>query len=66
MLEFNSNFVIGRAVAVQNGVYDARNRQFSLNVNYTGTAPTKNKLWNNFVFHIRRMVINGDSISVEV
>ena len=66
MLEFNSNFVIGRAVAVQNGVYDARNRQFSLNVNYTGTAPTKNKLWNNFVYHIRRMVINGDSISVEV
>lgn len=66
MLEFNSNFVIGRAVAVQNGVYDARNRQFSLNVNYTGTAPTKNKLWNNFVFHIRRMVINGDNISVEV
>jgi hypothetical protein len=67
MLEFNNNFVIGRAVAVQGGVYDARNRQFSLNVNYTGaSAPTKNKLWNNFVFHIRRMVISGDSISVEV
>jgi hypothetical protein len=67
MLEFNNNFVIGRAVAVQNGVYDARNKQFSLNVNYTGaSAPTKNKLWNNFVYHIRRMVISGDSISVEV
>lgn len=67
MLEFNNNFVIGRAVAVQGGVYDARNRQFSVNVNYTGaSAPTKNKLWNNFVFHIRRMVVSGDSISVEV
>ena len=66
MLEFNSNFVIGRAVAVQNGVYDARNRQFSLQVEYTGTAPTVNKLWNNFVFHIRRMTISGDNITVEV
>ena len=67
MLEFNNNFVIGRAVAVQGGVYDARNRQFSLNVNYTGaSAPTKNKLWNNFVFHIRRLTISGDNISVEV
>ena len=66
MLEFNRNFVIGRAVAVQNGIYDGRNRQFSLQVNYNGTAPTKNKLWNSFVHHIRRLVIAGDSISVEV
>jgi len=67
MLEFNNNFVLGRSVAVQGGVYDARNRQFSLNVNYTGaSAPGKNKLWNNFVFHIRRMTIAGDTISVEV
>ena len=66
MLEFNRNFCIGRAVAVQNGIYDGRNRQFSLQVNYTGTAPTKNKLWNSFVYHIRRMTIAGDSISVEV
>ncbi len=66
MLEFNRNFIIGRAVSVQNGVYDGRNRQFSLQVNYNGTAPTKNKLWNNFVHHIRRLIISGDSISVEV
>lgn len=66
LLSFNKNFVIGRAVAVQNGIYDGRNRQFALQVNYTGTSPTKNKLWNNFVFHIRRLIIKGDSISVEV
>ena len=67
LLDFNTNFVIGRAVAVQNGIYDGRNRQFSLQVNYQGTtAPTKNKLWNNFVYHIRRLTIKGDSISVEV
>ncbi len=67
LLEFNKNFIIGRAVAVQNGIYDGRGRQFALQVNYTGTtAPTKNKLWNNFCYHIRRLVINGDNISVEV
>ena len=67
MLEFNTNFCIGRAVAVQNGIYDGRNRQFSLQVNYQeGDAPAKNKLWNNFVYHIRRLVIKGDNISVEV
>lgn len=66
MLEFNRNFCIARAVAVQNGIYDGRNRQFSLQVNYNDAAPTKNKLWNNFVHHIRRLVIAGDSISVEV
>ncbi len=67
LLEFNRNFVIGRSVAVQNGIYDGRNRQFSLQVNYTGaSAPTKNKLWNNFVHHIRRLIISGDSIQVEL
>ncbi len=66
LLEFNRNFVIGRAVAVQNGIYDGRNRQFSLQVNYNGSAPTKNKLWNNFVHHIRRLIISGDSIQVEL
>ena len=66
MLEFNRNFIIARAVAVQNGIYDGRNRQFSLQVNYNDSAPVKNKLWNNFVHHIRRLIISGDSISVEV
>ncbi len=68
LLEFNRNFIIGRSLtAGQNGTYDGRGKQFSLQVNYQGTdAPTKNKLWNSFVYHIRRMVIKGDSIFVEV
>lgn len=68
LLQFNKNFLIGRSLtAGQNGVYDGRGRQFSLQVNYQKTtAPTKNKLWNNYVYHIRRMIVKGDSISVEV
>lgn len=64
--EYNRNFVVSRALALNSGVYDARNRDFTLNVNYQETtAPTKNKLWNNFCFHLRRIYIRGDSISVE-
>tara|TARA_R100000654_G_scaffold10274_2_gene22980 strand:+ start:649 stop:2409 length:1761 start_codon:yes stop_codon:yes gene_type:complete len=67
LLEFNKNFIIGRSLtAGQNGTYDGRGKQFALQVNYNGTTPTKNKLWNNFVYHIRRLVIKGDSIFVEV
>lgn len=63
--EFNRNFVIGRALALNKGVYDTRNKDFNLQVNYQGTAPTKNKLWNNFVFHLRRINISGNSVDVE-
>jgi len=67
LLQFNRNFLIGRSLtAGGNGVYDGRGRQFALQVNYQGTSPTKNKLWNNFCYHIRRMVISGDNISIEM
>ena len=64
---FNSNFVIARAFALNYGVYDTRNTDFNLQVNYQGsTAPSKPKLWNNYVFGLRRINIRGDNISVEV
>ena len=61
---FNSNFLVCRALALNKGVYDTRNKDFSVQVNY-GNATTKNKLWNNYVFHLRRINIRGDNISVE-
>jgi hypothetical protein len=61
---FNSNFLVSRALALNKGVYDTRNKDFSVQVNY-GNSTTKNKLWNNFVFHLRRINIRGDNISVE-
>lgn len=63
--EFNRNFIVSRALALNKGIYDTRNKDFNLQVNYQGTTPTKNKLWNNFVFHLRRINIRGDSIAVE-
>tara|TARA_R110000803_G_scaffold140861_5_gene207406 strand:- start:439 stop:2175 length:1737 start_codon:yes stop_codon:yes gene_type:complete len=62
---FNSNWLVSRALALNSGVYDTRNKDFNLQVNYEGATPDKNKLWNNFCFHLRRINIRGDSISVE-
>lgn len=66
LADFNNNFIVSRALALNSGVYDTRNKDFTLNVNYQGTTPTKNKLWNNYCFHLRRIYIRGDSISFEV
>jgi len=67
MRKYNENFVIGRALALGSGVYDARNKDFVLQVNYQETnAPSKPKLWKNYVFHLRRLVIKGDSVNVEI
>ncbi len=67
MAKFNRNFLIGRALALGDGVYDARNKDFSIQVNYNeSTAPSKNKLWLSYVFHLRRIEVSGDSIQVIV
>ena len=65
---FNDNFVVGRAFSLNKGVYDMRSKDCRLNVYYqdSANAPTKNKLWCNFVYHIRRINIRANSISVEV
>lgn len=67
MRNYSQNFIIGRALSLGSGVYDARNKQFALQVNYQeATAPEKPKLWKNYVFHIRRLNIKGESVSVEL
>jgi hypothetical protein len=64
---FNKNACIGRALSLQDGVYDTRGRDFNLQVSYSKTeAPNKNKLWHNFVHHIRRLVVRGNQISLEI
>ena len=64
---FQTNFFLGRALALgRNAVYDARGKDFNLQLQYTGTTPTKNKLWNNYCAHLRRLVIKNGSISVQV
>ncbi len=62
---FNRNFVIGRGYAASDGVADLRNRTNQLQLSYNETvAPTKEKLLNCFVFHIRRVVVKGDNVDV--
>tara|TARA_R110000822_G_scaffold68035_5_gene165495 strand:+ start:2699 stop:4489 length:1791 start_codon:yes stop_codon:yes gene_type:complete len=67
--KFRENFCIGRALSLQDGVVDLRGRDFSLQVQYddpiVGYA-AKNKLWHNWVAHLRRIVVKGDSISIEI
>jgi len=64
---YKRNFFIGRALSLQNGVYDARGRDFNLQVEYNeDLPPVKNKLWNCWVSHLRRIVVRGDAIALEV
>jgi hypothetical protein len=67
MEKFNENFLIGRALALGDSSYDARNKDFVLQLNYNETnAPTKNKLVCMFCFHLRRLEISADSVQVIV
>ncbi len=67
MMKFRENFCIGRALSLQNGVYDARGKDFALQLEYQeGTAPDIDKLWQCWCVHLRRIVISGSSISLQV
>jgi len=64
-MSFQENFFIGRALALgKNAVYDARGKDFNLQVEYTGDAQTKPKLWNNFVSHLRTLEIKNGGLMV--
>jgi len=66
-LQFQENFFIGRALALgKNAVYDARGKDFNLQVDYSQGGQTKDKLWQNFVAHIRRLEIKNGGVSVQV
>jgi len=68
MNRFQDNFAIGRAFSLNNGTYDMRDKDCRLNVYYqdSANAPTKDKLWVNLVYHIRRINIRADSVQLEV
>ena len=65
--EYNRNFCFGRAYSSGNGVMDLRNstNQIQLSYNET-TAPTVNKLLMCLVFHMRKIVVSQNSISVQL
>ena len=64
--KFASNFVIGRALALNNNTYDCANSDFQLNLSYSDPlkAPAHNKLWNCMVSHIRSLRFTAAGIEV--
>jgi hypothetical protein len=66
MLAFQRNFVIGRALSLQDGVYDARGKDFQLQLEYLeDDAPSFNKLWMCWCGHLRRIEIKGNAIALQ-
>ncbi len=66
-MKYKENFCIGRALALQQGVYNTAGRDFNVQCNYQGSrAPVKPKLWCNYVSHIRRLVVQGDAVSIQI
>ena len=71
--DYNRNFIISRAYALNDGVANLANKtnQLQLLYNESNVAgadqpPVKNKLIMCFVYHLRRILIKGDSVSVQV
>ena len=70
-VDYNRNFLIGRAYALNDGVANLNNKSNQLQLIYNETtvagvdqAPEKDKLLYCFVFHLRRVSIKGDSVTV--
>ena len=65
---FLDNFVFGRSfsASAQNGAMDLRGRDLSVVLKYLGTgAPTKNKLFNSYIVHLRKLIIKDGSLEVQ-
>lgn len=64
---FRENGCLGRAMSLQDGVVNLQGQTIDFQAEYRETfAPQFPKLWNNYVAHLRRIVIKNDSISVEL
>ena len=60
------NWNLGRGFATQSGAMDLRDKDLSVLLKYEETAaPSKNKIINSFVFHVRRLIMRGSG-AVEV
>ena len=72
-VDYNRNFLIGRAYALNDGVANLNNKtnQLQLLYNETNAAgvdrpPQHNKLLYCFMYHLRRISIKGDSVVVSL
>lgn len=65
---FLENFVFGRSfsASAQNGAMDLRGRDLSVVLKYLDAGtPTKNKLFNSYIFHLRKLIIRDGSLEVQ-
>ncbi len=70
-VDYNRNFIIGKAYALNDGVANLNNKSNQLQLFYNEKTvagvdrpPTKDKLLYCWIFHLRRISIKGDSVSV--
>jgi hypothetical protein len=66
-VKFLDNWILGRGFAIGSGAMDLRDKDLSVILKYEETsAPTKPKMVNSFVFHVRKLVIRGSgAVDVE-
>lgn len=71
--DYNRNFVISRGYAINDGVANLNNKTNQLQLLYNESSvagvdepPLHNKLLMCFVYHLRRLTIKGDSVTVTV
>ncbi len=72
-VDYNRNFLIGRAYALDGGVANLNNKSNQLQLLYNESsaagvdrAPQHNKLLYCYVFHVRRISIKGESVVVSL
>ncbi len=63
--KFMENFVVGRGFAINSGIFDLRNKDLIINLDYSeSTSPTKNKMFSTFVCHLRRIQIKQGFVTI--
>lgn len=63
--KIHEHFAIGRAFTRYGQVFNLKDNSLSLRIDYENTA-AQDKLFNNYIFHKRRLIINKDGVSVLV
>ena len=69
--DFMNNFIVSRGFSVLGGATDLRSKDVAVNLRYNMPSvtiatvveprePTKNKIVNSFVFHVRRLLMRGN------
>lgn len=67
-VKFLDNWILGRGFALGSGAMDLRGKDLSVILKYEeSSAPTKPKMVQSFVFHIRKLIMRGNgSVDIEM